>query len=646
MSTSPKELWLQSANQIQHLAADIAEGIVLIDAGQAIRWANPSALAMHGIGTVDALGATLEEYYANFQVKFLRAAALGTSLPAKTDSTKATTRESLIEMTVLSLGQVRRVFRLRHLPLNDDCDRPTGAILIMLPTSYAACHGDALTVSLNGIPSPAALVRVNDSTIVEVNDAFCRATGVDRNEALANAPIYKNWQTSDGGPNPPEGPAAAGASTVASGTARKSHVRWPELQYEQLAEFRSQECKLLYFKNHENPSAERTGLAMNAITHLIGSSQHENSEFSWPMAVLDLTMRIRGMNELWLTLLGYSKDEMLAREVSDFLSASSGSEFRGTVASLRINGNSRQRIKCQLVCAAGDTREAVLALSSVPDQRGTAQCIILSVIDQTQLVHPATSFGKLAALIPTPLIVRRSNDGRVIHANTAFTALTGNPLEQLLGRAFDELGIFETRAHRQQLDQELKAKGQARGIEARVKAAHGETMDCLVSAESLHLSGEPCDVVLIEDVTDRRRNEAQLFQAIETVMADTTWFSRSVIEKLAALRAPPRVGGRLAELGELTPREREVLGLISHGLSDIDIAEKLRLTRSTVRNHVATLYSKIDVHSRSSAIVWARERGINIAWPTTTTPSFMRAPGSYRGISRMSLDLKKHGSEA
>jgi DNA-binding NarL/FixJ family response regulator len=115
-----------------------------------------------------------------------------------------------------------------------------------------------------------------------------------------------------------------------------------------------------------------------------------------------------------------------------------------------------------------------------------------------------------------------------------------------------------------------------------------------------------------------------LYQAIQTVMQDTSWFSRSVIEKLATLRSPPKHGGRAAEIGELTPRERQVLGLISHGLADADIAQKLGLTRSTVRNHVATLYSKIGVHSRSSAIIWARERGINIAWPSAQAASLMR----------------------
>ncbi|MNB98420.1 putative HTH-type transcriptional regulator [compost metagenome] len=68
-----------------------------------------------------------------------------------------------------------------------------------------------------------------------------------------------------------------------------------------------------------------------------------------------------------------------------------------------------------------------------------------------------------------------------------------------------------------------------------------------------------------------------------------------------------------ASTGQLTARERDVLGLICEGLADKDIAARLKLAPNTVRNHVATVYSKLNVHSRSEAIVWARERG-TVLW--------------------------------
>ena len=133
-------------------------------------------------------------------------------------------------------------------------------------------------------------------------------------------------------------------------------------------------------------------------------------------------------------------------------------------------------------------------------------------------------------------------------------------------------------------------------------------LDCL-SAAPVNIQDLPCVLGAIQDITERKRNELELMEAIETVMQDTSWFSRTVIEKLAQIRAPgaPQSQG---ELADLTRREREILGLICDGHTDAEIAATLHLSRNTVRNHVAALYGKLDVHRRSAAIIWARQRGI------------------------------------
>jgi pimeloyl-ACP methyl ester carboxylesterase/DNA-binding CsgD family transcriptional regulator len=59
----------------------------------------------------------------------------------------------------------------------------------------------------------------------------------------------------------------------------------------------------------------------------------------------------------------------------------------------------------------------------------------------------------------------------------------------------------------------------------------------------------------------------------------------------------------------LTAREREVLTLLTEGLGNGDIAERLALSEKTVRNHVSNLFDKLGVWSRAQAIVFARDRG-------------------------------------
>jgi DNA-binding NarL/FixJ family response regulator len=115
---------------------------------------------------------------------------------------------------------------------------------------------------------------------------------------------------------------------------------------------------------------------------------------------------------------------------------------------------------------------------------------------------------------------------------------------------------------------------------------------------------------LYQDISARRRSELELVEAIEAVMKDANWLSRSIMDKLATLRGPRGAALVKKDAADISPREREVLELICQGVDDSGIAEKLALSRNTVRNHVARLYAKIGVNRRSAAIVWARERGI------------------------------------
>jgi pimeloyl-ACP methyl ester carboxylesterase/DNA-binding CsgD family transcriptional regulator len=68
-------------------------------------------------------------------------------------------------------------------------------------------------------------------------------------------------------------------------------------------------------------------------------------------------------------------------------------------------------------------------------------------------------------------------------------------------------------------------------------------------------------------------------------------------------------GGDDPAFASLSRREREVLVLITEGLGNADIAERLSVSEKTVRNHVSNLFDKLGVWTRAQAIVFARDRG-------------------------------------
>jgi DNA-binding NarL/FixJ family response regulator len=71
-----------------------------------------------------------------------------------------------------------------------------------------------------------------------------------------------------------------------------------------------------------------------------------------------------------------------------------------------------------------------------------------------------------------------------------------------------------------------------------------------------------------------------------------------------------RAGVDDAALADLTPREREVLGLVGRGLSNIEIAERLVLSPLTAKTHVARLFAKLGARDRAQLVVTAYETGL------------------------------------
>jgi pimeloyl-ACP methyl ester carboxylesterase/DNA-binding CsgD family transcriptional regulator len=66
----------------------------------------------------------------------------------------------------------------------------------------------------------------------------------------------------------------------------------------------------------------------------------------------------------------------------------------------------------------------------------------------------------------------------------------------------------------------------------------------------------------------------------------------------------------VTKLAELTERERAILTHLAHGLSNAEIAERLFISEKTVRNHLTSIFGKLDVDSRAKAIVLAHSSGL------------------------------------
>lgn len=92
--------------------------------------------------------------------------------------------------------------------------------------------------------------------------------------------------------------------------------------------------------------------------------------------------------------------------------------------------------------------------------------------------------------------------------------------------------------------------------------------------------------------------------------------SMQLEEAIALATEKPEVSSKKPALdafhnmGELTSREVEVLGLLAQGLTNAEIATRLVLSRRTVHAHLQSIFSKLDVNSRTAAVSAARNQGL------------------------------------
>lgn len=96
---------------------------------------------------------------------------------------------------------------------------------------------------------------------------------------------------------------------------------------------------------------------------------------------------------------------------------------------------------------------------------------------------------------------------------------------------------------------------------------------------------------------------AELIHAIETVMSGESYIQPDMIPMLNSKMVVRNSDKE--KIKSLTKRELEVLILVSEGMFNKEIANKLNISERTVKNHISSIFKKIDVADRTQAAVFA-----------------------------------------
>jgi two-component system, NarL family, nitrate/nitrite response regulator NarL len=103
--------------------------------------------------------------------------------------------------------------------------------------------------------------------------------------------------------------------------------------------------------------------------------------------------------------------------------------------------------------------------------------------------------------------------------------------------------------------------------------------------------------------------DTKLFQFVRAVRAAADG-QLVVPQRLAVRRRQTHQDVGALLVSQLTPKEREVISLLSDGAGSGEIARVLEISPNTVRTHVQSILAKLQVHSRLEAVAFAARHGL------------------------------------
>lgn len=117
-------------------------------------------------------------------------------------------------------------------------------------------------------------------------------------------------------------------------------------------------------------------------------------------------------------------------------------------------------------------------------------------------------------------------------------------------------------------------------------------------------------------VVSKEAPTEDVLAAVKKVHGGELWLDQSLMQALLGqLVAPaaPKVDPEAERIASLTAREREVVKLIvqGNGALNKDLAERAFISERTLRNHLTTIYQKLDVANRLELYVYATKHGLS-----------------------------------
>ena len=364
-------------------------------------------------------------------------------------------------------------------------------------------------------PDPVAISRQRDGVHLDVNDAWVRATGHARQDAVGRSSHELGlWQDPAARRDVLAQLDAAGAvHGVPARFARARGEDFPALVSGAKVTLDGEACVVWAWRD------------IGELSSALGQARQAESMFSAlfesspePITLYRISDGMRlAANGAWERLSGFDRELAVGRPADD--TKMWHDDAQGSAVLARLESEvSVSNVEAQLKRVDGSAFDALI--SGVRIDLDGEPCILWSWRDTGELKrleqrarHGERMFAALFESSPEPITLFRIAVGVRLAANSAWERATGHSRETVTGRPAVAATLFRDPLQREALLQRAIAADGISNAEVRLLRADGTEFDALISAARVDVEGEPCMLWTWRDLSQVRQLEQQAQQS-------------------------------------------------------------------------------------------------------------------------------------
>jgi PAS domain S-box-containing protein len=399
---------------------------------------------------------------------------------------------------------------------------------------------DRFSKAFNLSPLPMHIISLEDAQYIYVNDSLLKTTGYSREEMIGKTGAELNiWVSSD---------AHETISEIFQRTGKLDNL---EVQYRRKnGEIRTALCS----SERITLDGKRCALSiLNDITErkraeeaLISSEDRFSKAFNLsplPMSLISLaTGRILNINDSFLNATGHTREEVIGQSGTE-LGLWVKEKDRDFGLDLILGKQRINNLEGRYRRKDGEIRTILFSAETITIDNDT--CILTVINDITErkqkeeaLRASEERFSSAFYLSPNPMCISTLEAGYFIDVNEAFAAALGGTRQELIGRTSKEINFFVDYNQRTEALETLYSKRRADeeheryeidNVEIRYRRLNGEVRTGLLSSEIIRIEGMSCLLTVLNDITERKKQEEELLVARREWQATFDALSDSVM---------------------------------------------------------------------------------------------------------------------